>query len=94
MLWRRLRNGGVSGLKFRRQHPIGPFVLDFYCEAARLVVEVDGWGHNMSDQPQRDLGRDAWLVEQGLRVLRLPAVDVLKDADDVVRRIALTAGAL
>ena len=86
LLWRALRQG-PSGLKFRRQHPAGPFVLDFYCEAAALAIEVDGMAHDMGDNPERDASRDAWLAEHGIASLRVPAVDILRDLDAVVRRI-------
>ncbi len=62
---------------------MGPYVLDFYCPAARLVVEVDGWGHNMGDRPAKDERRDAWLAERELEVLRIPAGDVMADPDGV-----------
>ncbi|MGC1300968.1 MAG: endonuclease domain-containing protein [Caulobacteraceae bacterium] len=82
-LWLRLRMPGEDGPRFRRQHPFGPYVLDFYCPGAGLVVEVDGWGHNMGDQPARDEVRDAWLSAQGLTVVRIPASEVLADTDEV-----------
>lgn len=56
-LWQWLR-GKPSGFKFRRQHPVGRFVLDFYCPAAQLVIEVDGEAHSRGDQPARDEARD------------------------------------
>jgi very-short-patch-repair endonuclease len=76
---------------FRRQHPVGPYVLDFYCPAAQLCIEVDGWGHNMGDQPERDERRDAWLARQGIKTLRIPAVDVLRDVEAVADVIVSTA---
>ena len=82
-LWLRLRGVGDGLPRFRRQHALGPYVLDFYCPAARLAVEVDGWGHNMGDQPERDEARDAWLAARGIVVQRIPASDVLADPDDV-----------
>ena len=78
---------------FRRQHPIGPYVLDFYCAKARLAVEVDGIGHDMSDRPQRDLRRDAWLTGQGVTVMRISATEVMRAFDDVVDAIVRTATA-
>ena len=83
LLWTHLRGRALDGLKFRRQHPLGRYVLDFYCPAARLVVEVDGEGHLQGDQPQRDERRDAWLREQGLEVLRVRAADVMASVVDV-----------
>src|SRR4051812_12744844 len=59
-LWQILRSRPV-GLKFRHQHPAGPFVLDFYCAARKLVIEVDGVAHEMGDNPRRDERRDNWL---------------------------------
>ena len=72
---------------FRRQHPLGPFVLDFYCPAMKLAVEVDGVIHRMDDHAARDERRDAWLAEQGVQVLRIPADDVLQDVDEVAQGI-------
>jgi very-short-patch-repair endonuclease len=72
-LWSLLRREQL-GLRFRRQHPIGPFILDFYCSSAKLCVEVDGPAH--AGQAEHDLRRDRWLGEQGIRVLRVTADDV------------------
>ncbi len=85
-LWSVLR-GRPSGLKFRRQHPIGPFVLDFYCPAAGVAIEVDGMAHEMGDNPRHDERRDRWLQQQGLHVLRMPAREVLGDLDAVLTAI-------
>jgi very-short-patch-repair endonuclease len=60
LLWRLLR-GQPQGVKFRRQHPSSRIGMDFYCLDARLVIEVDGIAHDMGDNPERDLNRDAWL---------------------------------
>jgi very-short-patch-repair endonuclease len=76
---------------FRRQHPIGRYVLDFFCAQARLAVEIDGIGHDLGDRPQRDAARDAWLWTRGLTVMRIPASEVMLDADqaaDAVVRMA------
>ena len=77
-LWQVLRTR-PEGLKFRRHHPIGPFVLDFYCPAAKLAIEVDGCAHDMGDNPARDRRRDRWLQEKGLRMLRIPAEHLYGD---------------
>src|SRR3954469_10279403 len=82
-LWMLLRQR-PEGLKFRKQHPLGPYTLDFYCPARKLVVEVDGDSHGMGDNPARDRRRDVWLREQGLRVLRFNARDVMMDVDSGV----------
>jgi very-short-patch-repair endonuclease len=90
ILWRALRGRALDGLRFRKQHPMGRCVLDFYLPSARLAVEVDGWAHDLGDNPARDARRDAWLAGQGVRVLRVAARDVL-DEDalaGVLRRIA------
>lgn len=86
MLWQVLRQR-PDGFKFRRQHPIGRCIVDFYCPAARLVIEVDGESHSMGDRPQRDARRDRWLRNQGLRVLRFAASEVIKDLGSVITAI-------
>ena len=86
VLWRVLRTR-PDGFKFRRQHPAGRYVLDFYCEAARLAVEVDGMAHNMGDNPAQDDARDAWLAGHDVMVLRFAASDVLDDCDACIRQI-------
>ncbi|HUU45024.1 MAG TPA: endonuclease domain-containing protein, partial [Acidobacteriota bacterium] len=68
LLWARLRNRRLDGIKFRRQHPIGPFVVDFFCESCRLVVELDGDSHGT--QVEEDSRRTLWLQRQGYRVVR------------------------
>ncbi len=78
LLWVRLRG---AELRFRRQHPVGPYVLDFYCPAANLAIEIDGAAHDFGDRPQRDDKRGEWLITQGLELLRVPAQDVLPDPD-------------
>ncbi len=87
VLWQRLRASRL-GMKFRRQHPIGPYVADFYCRDARLIIEVDGEAHNRGNRPTADVARDAYLRNKGLEVVRIAAVDVLKDADAVAEAIA------
>jgi very-short-patch-repair endonuclease len=89
-LWLLLRHR-PDGLKFRKQHPLGPYTLDFYCPAVKLVIEIDGDSHGMGDNPARDRRRDAWLREQGLRVLRFDASDVMRDVGSVVTAILLAA---
>lgn len=84
LLWVRLRGATV---RFRRQHPIGPFVLDFYCPSARLAIEVDGEAHEFGERPQRDESRTEWLREQGLEVLRIAAKEVLADPDTVAHAL-------
>lgn len=80
LLWRELRQQGE--IKFRRQHPIGLYVLDFYCASAKVCVEIDGIAHEMGDRPRRDAARDEWLGERGIEVLRIPASDVLNSPNE------------
>ena len=87
LLWRAIKGRKLDGLHFRKQHPIGPYILDFFCDAERLAVEVDGDSHNFGDRPERDERRDAWLMANGVRTLRISAVLVLKDVDDATRTI-------
>jgi len=84
LLWVRLRRAAP---RVRRQHPIGVYILDFYCPALKLAIEVDGAAHDMGDRPQRDEVRTAWLNEQAIDVLRIPAKDVLDDPDAVAGAI-------
>ena len=79
ILWQALRRGGVAGLRFRRQHPIGAYILDFYCAALGLAIEVDGAVHDHPRQVTHDVARDAWLAERGITVLRFNASDVLSE---------------
>ena len=90
LLWIALRNGQIGGLKFRRQHPIGAYVVDFYCHAAALVVEVDGMSHD--DKMQQDARKTKHLEQQGLQVLRVTNEDVMRDLDAVTRKIAQLGG--
>jgi DNA polymerase len=83
-LWEALRK---LELNFRRQAPIGRFVVDFVQHASKLVVEIDGYYHQFEDRQTRDAERDAWLRTQGYRVLRVPDDDVTRDIDAVVARI-------
>jgi len=87
LLWRAIKGRKLNGLHFRKQHPVGPYVLDFYCDAEKLAVEVDGGGHGFGDRPERDARRDAWLLERGVSTLRLPASLILADVDDATRTI-------
>jgi very-short-patch-repair endonuclease len=86
ILWHSLRQR-PNCLKFRRQHPTGPYVLDIFCSDARLAIEVDGEIHSSGDRPQREIARDEWLRSAGIDTLREPAAEVLKDADAVIRWI-------
>ncbi len=82
LLWRLLRQR-PCGIKFRRQYPAGPYVLDFYAPDAKLGIEIDGIAHDMGDRPERDQARDTWLGEQGFRLVRFPATEVLASPETV-----------
>jgi len=86
MLWERLRRNQVLGLKFRRQHPLGDFIVDFYCARAKLVIEIDGGVHEQ--QRDRDEERTAILEQQGYRVIRFANTEVEQDIESVLQRIA------
>lgn len=86
VLWARLRNRQLRGAKFRRQHPIGPFVADFACPQQQLVVELDGGQHAV--EVAGDQKRSRFLEGQGYRVLRFWNHEVLNNSDGVIERIA------
>jgi very-short-patch-repair endonuclease len=81
LLWRHLRQRQVEGYKFRRQHPVGHYIVDFACLEACLIVEVDGGQH--ADRKGYDIQRTAWLKGQGFRVLRFWNTDVVDNIDGV-----------
>ena len=84
LLWRLLRLARRE-LRFRKQHPIGPFVVDFYCPAAKLVIEIDGAAHNQ--RRDADSKRDDYMRSLGLSVIRIPAADALADPEAVANEI-------
>ena len=86
LLWQELRKE-PGGYHFRRQHGAGPYRLDFYCAKARLCIEVDSEAHARGDRPERDVVRDRWLESQGVATLRIPAAEVLRNLEGVVRHI-------
>src|SRR5579863_7465435 len=86
ILWRNLRNRGLSG-KFRRQVPIGRYVADFVCVAAKLIIELDGAPHDDPHQQAYDRQRDAWLRARGWRILRFPNALVIGEAPAVYEEV-------
>ena len=88
ILWMKLRNRQVNGVKFRRQQPIGPFIVDFVSLEKKLVIEVDGGQHNLSPTINSDQNRTAYLEEQGFEVLRFWNNDVMKNIESVLERIS------
>ncbi len=85
-LWMELRKE-PGGYRFRREHPAGPYRLDFYCAKAKLAIEVDGEAHGHGDRPERDEARDAWLAQRGVLTLRIPAAEVMNNLDGALRHI-------
>jgi very-short-patch-repair endonuclease len=83
-LWSKLRMRQVEGFRFRRQAPIGPYVVDFICLELKLIVEVDGGQHAM---PQADAKRTTWLESEGYRVVRFWNNDVLKNTEAVLQSL-------
>ncbi len=90
-LWSWLRQRAPGKPVFRRQHPIGPYVLDFFCAKARLAIEIDGISHDMGDRPQRDIRRDAWLEARGVTVVRIPAKELTRSIDEAADAIVRMA---
>ena len=84
-LWSRIRSGQVAGLKFRRQHPLGRFIVDFCCPARRLVVELDGDSH--ADQAAYDANRTTWLTARGYGVVRFTNREVEQNLGGVLEAI-------
>lgn len=84
-IWRHLRSKQLEGLKFRRQHPIGKYVVDFVCLEKKIIVEVDGGQHSQ----EVDGTRDKWLANEGFEVLRFWNNEVLKNIDGVLEVIRL-----
>jgi very-short-patch-repair endonuclease len=96
MLWSRLRRRTPTEAVFRRQHPMGPYILDFFCPAAKLCVEIDGHLHGDPEQAAHDARRTAWLRSQGVTVQRIAASSVFADTAQVadgVRRLAASMSA-
>jgi very-short-patch-repair endonuclease len=87
-MWAMLRGHRLNGLGFRRQFPIGPFVADFVCLAAKLVIEIDGGQHFSDDGEMRDARRTALIESKGFRVLRFSNADVLNNRSGVLQTIA------
>ncbi|HWU49682.1 MAG TPA: endonuclease domain-containing protein [Asticcacaulis sp.] len=83
LLWLGLKGHSREGFAFRRQHPVGPYIADFYCAKVKLIIEVDGLIHERDDHPQRDERRDQWFAAQGIETMRIPASDIMADAHNV-----------
>jgi very-short-patch-repair endonuclease len=84
-LWQQLRQQDI--VKIRRGHPFGPYALDFFCAKAKLAIEVDGISHAMGDHPERDAARDQYVAAHGVKTVRIPAADVLRDSVEVANSV-------
>ena len=92
MLWYHLRAKQLRDLKFRRQQPIGNYIVDFVCFSKKIVIELDGSQHDLKKIKQKDKKRDRWLKNQGFKVLRFWNNDVLENTDGVLEVIWETCG--
>jgi very-short-patch-repair endonuclease len=90
LLWQQLRRSPQS-LRFRSQHPAGPYVLDFFCARANLAIEVDGISHDMGERRLHDEARDTWLREQRIETVRISAAHVLRDPVSVAEAVVALA---
>ena len=88
LLWELVRDRRVLGFKFRRQHQIGRYVVDFYCREAQLIIECDGGVHDRNEQWQHDQSRDLYLTQLGNRVVRFKNDQVLSNTETVLEEIA------
>jgi very-short-patch-repair endonuclease len=92
-LWQKIRNRQLT-VDFRRQHPAGPYVLDFYCPSLRLAIELDGGQHTEVNHEAKDKQRDHWLGERGIAVLRFWNSDINQNLNGVLEAIATKVGEL
>ncbi|MDB5734181.1 MAG: hypothetical protein JWN16_818 [Alphaproteobacteria bacterium] len=91
ILWSLLRTRQLGGLRFRRQQPIGPYIVDFFCPSAKLIVELDGSQHGTDQAVSNDGDRTRFLQARGYRVLRFWNTDLMKNRDSVLAAIHRTA---
>jgi len=87
LLWKKLRNRRFEGLKFRRQHPMSRFIVDFYCHEKMLVVEVDGGIHDVSEVKEHDEGREEELKNFGLTIIRFKNEEVMNNMNGVLEKL-------
>jgi len=87
LLWRYVKAGDLDGLSFRKQMPIGSYIVDFACHTTRLIVEIDGETHDFEERQRRDAARDQWLASRGYVVLRFSNNDLLSSLEGVLLTI-------
>ena len=88
-LWDNLSNKKLMNLRFKAQHPISQFIVDFYCHKAKLIIEIDGGIHNKAEVIERDVNREYELQKKGFKIIRFTNEEVLKNIDYVLRTIKL-----
>ncbi len=93
LLWQRLRSRQIANLKFRRQFPCPPYVLDFYCAELKLVIELDGGQHFETSGLIHDQRRTLYLYQQGIEVVRFSNLEVLQQMDAVLEQLIRIAAA-
>ena len=86
LLWHKIRSRQLQNIRFRRQHPIGRYIVDFICLETKLIIELDGGQH--ADQKSYDTMRDTWLSQQGFKILRFWNNDILENMDGVIEFIS------
>ena len=89
ILWEKLRNNQLKGYKFRRQHPIGLYIVDFYCHQLNLVIEIDGDYHNIQEQIEKDKERTQNLETDGLQLIRFTNKDVMENLEKIISEIMI-----
>jgi len=87
LLWNRLKNNKLGGLKFRRQHPLDIFIADFYCHQRKLIIEIDGGIHEGAEQKEYDEGRTYSLEVKGFKILRFRNEEVINNIENVLLKI-------
>ena len=87
VMWDKLKNKQFKGYKFRRQHPIHHFIVDFYCHELQLIIEIDGQYHDSEEQINKDLNRTELLAFQGLREIRFANESIINDIDSVLKKL-------
>jgi very-short-patch-repair endonuclease len=92
ILWRELQNKKLGGRKFRRQHSIGNYIVDFYCPSERLIIEIDGEVHNQKEQKEKDELKDINLQEMGYKIFRFSNNKVLNDICGILNELAWEMG--
>ncbi len=89
LLWSYIRKRALNGARFRCQHPVGPYIADFACVAAKLIIEVDGYTHSTAEELEHDARRTKYLAQHGWRVLRVTSADVYDNLSGVWETIAV-----